>query len=108
MAQHYRFDKEKASRRPGVTPLKDAINQMLERYSLRNRFDQSYVAAHWDQIMGTAIASRTRSVYIKEGVLFLQIESAPLRNELLRAKSKIIELINKDMGSNLVHDVVFV
>ncbi|TLU99231.1 DUF721 domain-containing protein [Dyadobacter luticola] len=108
MAQHYRFDKEKASRRPGVTPLKDAIDQMLDKYRLRNRFDQSYVVAHWDKIMGAAIATRTKKVFIKDNTLFLQIESAPLRNELFRAKSKIIELINREMNSELVNDVVFI
>ena len=108
MAQHYRFDKEKASRRPGITPLKEAIDQMLEKYRLRNRFDQSYVVAHWDKIMGSAIATRTKTVYIKDRTLFLQIESAPLRNELFRAKSKIIELINREMNNNLVDEVVFI
>jgi len=108
MAQHYRFDKEKASRRPGVTPLKEAIDQMLDKYRLRNRFDQSYVLAHWDKIMGSAIATRTKTVYIKERTLFLQIESAPLRNELFHAKSKIIELINREMGSDLLEEVVFI
>ncbi|MCF2487049.1 DUF721 domain-containing protein [Dyadobacter sp. CY347] len=108
MAQHYRFDKEKASRRPGVTPLKDAIDQMLDKYRLRNRFDQSYVVAHWEKIMGSAIATRTKTVYIKEKTLFLQIESAPLRDELFRAKAKIIELINREMGSELLEEVVFI
>ncbi|MCE7071362.1 MULTISPECIES: DUF721 domain-containing protein [Dyadobacter] len=108
MAMQYRFDKEKASRRPGVTPLKDAIDQMLEKYRLRNRFDQSYVVAHWEKIMGSAIATRTKTVYIKEKTLFLQIESAPLRNELFRAKGKIIELINREMGSELLEEVVFI
>ncbi|MDR6807115.1 putative nucleic acid-binding Zn ribbon protein [Dyadobacter sp. BE34] len=105
---YYRFDKEKASRRPGITPLKEAIDQMLDRYKLRSRFDQSYVVAHWDKIMGSAIATRTQKVYIKDNILFLQIESAPLRNELFRAKGKIIELINREMGSSLVQDVIFV
>ncbi|WP_025762186.1 DUF721 domain-containing protein [Dyadobacter tibetensis] len=108
MAQQYRFDREKASRRPGITPLKDAIEQMLDRYQLRNRFEQSYVVAHWDKIMGQTIASRTKKVFIKDRSLYLQIESAPLRNELVRAKSKIIELINREMGSNLVEEVIFI
>lgn len=108
MAQQYRFNKENASRRPGITPLKDAIDQMLEKYRLRNRFDQSYVVAHWDTIMGSAIGSRTQKVFIKDRTLFLQIESAPLRNELVRAKSKIVELINREMKSDLVEDVVFI
>jgi predicted nucleic acid-binding Zn ribbon protein len=108
MAQHYRFDREKASRRPGITPLKEAIDMMLDKYSLRNRFDQSFVVAHWDKIMGSAIATRTKKVYIKDQILFLQIESAPLRNELFRAKPKIVELINREIGTNLVEDVVFI
>jgi len=108
MAQHYRFDKEKASRRPGITPLKEAIDLMIERYRLRNKFDQSYVVAHWEKIMGTAIGSRTKTVYIRDRKLFLQIESAPLRNELVRAKSKIVELINREMNNDLVEDVIFI
>jgi hypothetical protein len=108
MAQHYRFDQEKASRRPGITPLKDAIEQMLDRYHLRNRFDQSYVVAHWDKIMGSTIASRTKKIFIKDRSLYLQIESAPLRNELVRAKSKIIELINREMKADLINDVIFI
>ena len=58
--------------------------------------------------MGSAIGSRTQKVYIKDRVLFLQIESAPLRSELVRAKFKIIELINREMKSDLVEDVVFI
>jgi predicted nucleic acid-binding Zn ribbon protein len=108
MAMQYRFDKDKASRKPGVTPLKEAIDMMLDKYRLRNRFDQSYVVAHWGKIMGSTIGSRTKNVYIRDRTLFLQIESAPLRNELVRAKSKIIELINREMKTNLVDDVVFI
>lgn len=81
---------------------------MLDRYKLKTRFDQSYVVAHWDKIMGAAIASRTKSIYIRDRKLFLQIESAPLRSELSRAKSKIIELINREMKSDLVDDVIFI
>lgn len=108
MAQHYRFDKEKASRKPGVQPLKEAIDLMIEKYRLRTKYDQSYVVAHWTKIMGTTIGSRTKNIYIKNRTLFLQIESAPLRSELLRAKSKIIELINREMNSDLIDEVMFI
>ena len=108
MAQYYRFDKEKASRKPGITPLKEAISQMLDAYRLKNSFDETYLAAHWSTIMGQPIASRTTKVYVKDGVLFLQIESAPLRDELVRAKHKIIELINREVKADLIRDVVFI
>jgi hypothetical protein len=108
MAQYYKFDKEKSSRKPGITPLKDAIEQMLQAYKLKTSFNETYLSAHWEKIMGAAIASRTSKVYVKDRVLFLQLESAPLRDELVRAKHKIIELINREMKTSVIDDVVFI
>lgn len=107
MAQYYKFDKGKASRKPGITPLKEAIEQMIDSYRLRTSFDETYLAAHWGRIMGHTIASRTQKVYVKNRKLFLQIDSAPLRNELVHAKVKIIELINREMKTDLIDDVIF-
>ncbi|WP_327486765.1 DUF721 domain-containing protein [Telluribacter sp.] len=108
MAQYYKFDKEKSSRKPGITPLKEAIEQMLSAYKLKTSFNETYLSAHWEKIMGHTIASRTTKVYVKDRTLFLQIESAPLRDELVRAKYKIVELINREMNTSLIDDVVFI
>lgn len=108
MAQYYKFDKEKSKRKPGVTPLKDAIEQMFRTYQIKKGFDESYLSAHWEKIMGYTIASRTQKVYVNDRILYLQIESAPLRNELVHAKRKIIELINREMNMDLIEEVVFI
>jgi hypothetical protein len=59
-------------------------------------------------MMGTTISSRTKRLYVKDRVLYIEIESAPLRNELVNAKSKMILRINEDMGTSVIDDVVFV
>jgi predicted nucleic acid-binding Zn ribbon protein len=108
MAQYYRFNKEGSSRRPGTMSLKDAFDQMINAYKLNQTYNESYLEAHWEKIMGASIASRTTKVYVKDKVLYLQIESAPLRGELVRAKAKIIELINREMNVDLIGEVVFI
>lgn len=108
MAQYYKFDKEKASRRPGVKPFKEALELMIDSYRMRTSYNESYVTAHWEKIMGKAISTRTKEVYVKDGTLFIKIDSAPLREELVRAKPKIIELINSEMNSDLIKEVVFI
>ena len=108
MAQYYKFDKERASRKPGVTPLKEAIEHLFGKPHMKRGFEESYVTAHWAKIMGHPISSRTQKVYVRDRILFLQIESAPLRNELVLAKKKIIELINREMKVELIEDVVFI
>ncbi len=108
MARYYKFDKERASRQPGVTPLKEAIERVFGSGHLKKGYDESYVVAHWEKIMGRTIASRTQRVYVHNRTLFLQIESAPLRNELVHAKKKIIELINRETNVDLIEEVMFI
>ncbi len=108
MSQVYRYNRENASRKATVTPLKEAIEQMLRVYKLQTKFNETYLVAFWEQMMGKSIASRTNRLYVREGTLYIEIESAPLRGELAGAKQKLVQLINKDMGSDVIDDVVFI
>jgi predicted nucleic acid-binding Zn ribbon protein len=107
MAQYYQFNREKSRRKTGTFTMKEAIDDLLELYRLRSRFDETYIAAHWEKIMGTPIASRTTKIFVQESKLFLEFDSAPLRSELLMAKGKIISLINKEVGRELITEVIF-
>jgi predicted nucleic acid-binding Zn ribbon protein len=107
MAQVYRYNKENTRRKTGASSLKDAITDMLELYKLRSKFNETYILAYWEQIMGAPIASRTTNIYIKEQKLFIQLDSSPLRNELLMAKNKIILMVNKEVGEDIIDDIIF-
>ncbi|ADQ16516.1 protein of unknown function DUF721 [Leadbetterella byssophila DSM 17132] len=86
----------------------EAFEAFLNAYKLRSRYNETYLVAYWEKLMGTSIAQRTEKLYINRGVLFLGISSAPLRQELVLAKSRIIALLNKEMGSEIITDVVFI
>lgn len=89
-------------------PLKDAIDAFLNSFNLQSKFDESYLVTYWEKIMGASIAKRTEKIYIKNGTLFLQISSAPLRQELLLAKTKLISLLNTEIGKDIISEVVFI
>ncbi len=96
-----------ATRKNESQPLKEAIDALLRVYKLQNQFDETSIAANWEEIMGKPIAARTQKVYAKNLKLYLQIESAPLKKELLMAKQKMIELINKHAGKTVIQEVIF-
>ena len=108
MAQVYQCNRENSRRSTKALPLKQAIEDMLELYKLKSKFNETYIISYWEQIMGTVISSRTTEIYIKERKLFIQLDSAPLRNELLLAKNKIVSMINKEVGEDIIEDVIFV
>ena len=96
------------SRKTKAQSIGEAFESFLKAYKLRSRYDETYLVTYWEKMMGTSIARRTEKIYISKGVLFLRISSAPLRQELVLAKSGIISLLNKEVGSEIVKDVVFI
>ncbi|MBO9639327.1 MAG: DUF721 domain-containing protein [Siphonobacter aquaeclarae] len=99
--------REYTARKSGTTTLKAALEEMLRAYQLKSRFSETYLVASWERLVGKAIANRTGKIYVTEGRLFVEITSAPLRQELVLAKSKLIELINREMDEEVIRDVVF-
>lgn len=108
MAQYYRFKKDNQSRKPGTLTVKEAIGDLLNAYQLRGKFNETYLVTYWERLMGIGIASRTGKIFISNKKLYLQIDSAPLKNELLMAKSKMIEMLNREIGESVVEEVVFI
>ncbi|MFC3810439.1 DUF721 domain-containing protein [Lacihabitans lacunae] len=88
--------------------MKDAFESFLKAYNLKSRFNETYLITYWEKIMGASIANRTEKIYVRNGVLFLRISSSPLRQELVLAKSKLMELLNAEIGEAIIQDVVFI
>lgn len=56
--------------------------------------------------MGKVIASRTTKVFIRNKKLYIYLDSAVLRNEMLYAKEMVIKLVNEHAGKLLVEEVI--
>ncbi len=97
-----------SSRKTKSQTVGEAIEGFLETYKLKSKFNESYLVAYWEKFMGSTIAARTEKIYISRGILFIRISSSPLRQELILAKSRIISMLNKEIGEETIKDVVFI
>lgn len=57
--------------------------------------------------MGKAVALKTQEIYISQGKLFVRLSSAPLKHELVMAKTRVLEIINAEVGEKVIQEVVF-
>ncbi len=94
-------------RRSEISPLKEAIDDMLKAYKISGKVNETKVIESWEKIMGKPIAARTTDLKFKYKKLYVTLNSAPLRQELAMSKSKMIELLNKDFSETVVEDIVF-
>lgn len=87
--------------------LKEAIEQMLNVYKIKRRFDETGIVSAWPDLVGKSVANRTKEIYIHNKKLFLRIESSVIKNELLMMRNQIIAKINEEYKSILVEEIIF-
>lgn len=86
--------------------IKEAIEKMLDVYKLRRKFDETALIAAWPQLMGKAIANRTKQLYIRDKKLFVKVESSVIKHELLLMRSQIIGRMNEHVGQVVIEELV--
>lgn len=85
--------------------LKEALQAMVDRYKMRPKLHEAKIKQEWANIMGPSINKHTKNVYLKRDTLYVQIVSAPLKQELSFAKHKIIKILNEELGAEVVKHV---
>ncbi|MBL4707651.1 MAG: DUF721 domain-containing protein [Flavobacteriales bacterium] len=86
-------------------PLKELVNQMLRAYGLGDRLDEMSLVKSWEEIVGKMISRHTSEIYFKSGILYVRLDSAPLRQELSYAKTKLKERLNEKAGKLMVKEI---
>lgn len=104
---NYNFSKEKDVRSSQTFTMKDAINALLDTYKLRGKLNEAHIVNSWERLMGRPIASRTKQVFLKDRKLYVELNSAPLKNELAMSRSKIVEIFNRDLEEKAIEEVIF-
>lgn len=90
----------------GEYSMQDALKQFLKQSRLKSSIQALQIEEIWENIMGKTIAKYTDKIQIINHTLFISTQVAPLKNELLYQKDKIIERVNEALGEKTIKDVV--
>lgn len=90
----------------GEYSMGDALKVFLQKSRLKGSIQSLQIADVWEQLMGKTIARYTDKIQIINHTLFITTSVAPLKNELLYQKEKIIQRVNEAFGENLVREIV--
>lgn len=86
--------------------LKDALEMMVKELKLKPRIDEVRIREEWVKLMGAPIAKYTQNISLKDGKLYIKVTSAALQHELSYSRGKIIELFNKELGEDIIKEVI--
>jgi predicted nucleic acid-binding Zn ribbon protein len=90
----------------GEYSLSQALQQFLKQSRLKGNIQALQIEDVWEELMGKTIAKYTDNIQIINQTLFITTTVAPLKNELMFQKEKIIQRVNEALGERVIKDVV--
>lgn len=82
------------------------MSELVKAPGIRRQYLKVVMKTTWEEEMGPLVVKYTKRLTINKGTLTVSVSSAPLRQELMFNKVKIIEMMNKAFCEELVKEVV--
>jgi hypothetical protein len=86
--------------------LQEAIKKFLEHSRIKSGIQALQIEDVWEQIMGKTVARYTDKIQIVNDTLFITTQVAPLKQELIYQKEKIIQRVNEVLGAKTISRIV--
>jgi hypothetical protein len=86
--------------------ISEALQEFVENNKLQKGLDKVHVRDVWNSQMGPAIEKYTTAIKLERDVLYVQLSSSVLREELSYGKEKIVKMLNEELGRDLVKKLV--
>ena len=93
-------------RKKNNVSLGEALQEFISSNKLQKGLDKVLVRDAWASLMGNGVNNYTTGIDLKDGTLYVSLSSSVLREELSHGKSKIITLLNEELGRDVVTKLV--
>lgn len=83
-----------------------AIRELFNTYRLTAKFDEANLIESWERLVGKPIAKRTKKLYIRNKVLFVEFDSPTMRHDFSLHKSHVLDVFKKEFGEGVITEII--
>jgi len=95
-----------AKRKNDNLRLGEALKEFISENKLQKGMDRVNAREAWINLMGNGVNNYTTAIELRNDTLFVSLSSSVLREELSLGKSKIVKLLNEELGKDLITKIV--
>lgn len=98
------MSKKKRSFEP--QPINSVLQQITGQKNLAKGLNQLKIKEAWEATVGANVNQYTSEISLRGKTLYIQLTSAPLREELSYGKEKILKHLNDALGAEEIQKIV--
>ncbi len=84
----------------------EALQEFIKANKLQKGMDRVNAREAWKKMMGNGVNNYTTAIELRNDTLFVSLSSSVLREELSHGKSKIVKMLNEELGRDIVSKIV--
>lgn len=93
-------------KRTDAQPLGGVILEYLRASGLETPLNEYRVIQSWSDAVGTELAAYTGGLRIFNQVLYVNVSSAAVRNELMMRRTELVKKLNASAGAQVITQIV--
>ena len=95
-----------AKRKNSDLSMADALKEFIYENKLEKGMDKVNAKEAWKKLMGNGVNNYTTGIELENDVLYVSLSSSVLREELGHGRTKIIAMLNEELGKEMVKKLV--
>ena len=94
-------------KRSNTQSLSEVLREYVRAMNMERKLKEVDVVGSWETILGKTIGRYTRNVFLSKQVLYVEISSPVVKNELLMMREELRNRLNELAGEEMVKKIVF-
>ncbi len=92
-------------RKSKTEPIDQLIQSYIRGMGLERPLSENRLILSWESVTGKYIAGQTRKIYIRNRVLYVQIQSPLVKRELNLIKEGLLKRLNEPFEQPVIDDI---
>jgi hypothetical protein len=84
----------------------ELVKVMCREEGLETPLNEYRLVQAWSQVLGPAVRSYTKELFIRNQILYVKVTSSVLRQELLMNRKSLVHRLNTYVKAQVITDIV--
>lgn len=98
--------KKPEQKKSSEVTLKEAFRKLMLNKDNQDGFFRAQIRYSWPRLFGQNIAKHTRDLMVRKRKLYVYVDSATVRNQLMMVREGILKRLNEELGEDYLTDIM--